>query len=392
MNNLPLRGEDIREKNEKLVLRAIQMSDALSQSEVVNMTGLKAPTVLRIFSILEENGFIRIVNNYTPKAPEKKGRKPVYYHVVENAHHVIGVEFWSRSAHVLITDFSKKPIYSDDIFFPENADADIVMKDIIEMLHTAIRKTGIRSDKILGIGIGAPGRINVETQEVIFYSLIEGFENLPLGKILEDEFNIPVAVTNNAGVIALNAYRRGIAQDCNALFTFFIRQGVGGAFITNGNLFSVSGKTTFEVGHMIVDAEGRECYCGSNGCLETYISETGIMESLQKDGYGFDSIKEVEQALKAGDTDLRNLIKRESYPLAVSAQNLFRILSPDVILVITRFRELSKVLTELITECLQTDSYNPTGSEVAVYADGYSALEAGLGACDLVFDAFFSIA
>ena len=392
MKNMPLRGEDIREKNEKIVLRAIQMSDALSQSEVVNMTGLKAPTVLRIFSILEEKGLIRIVKDYAAKTPDRKGRKPVYYQVNAAAHYVIGIEFWSRSAHVLIVDFTKKPIYSDDLLLPEDADADMVMGSIIDMISQAIRKSGITGERILGIGIGAPGRINVETREVIFYSRIKGFENFPIGKILEDEFRIPVAVTNNAGVVAMNAYRRGVAKDSGALFTFFIRQGVGGAFITQGNLFSVLGRTTFEIGHMIMDVGGRECYCGSNGCLETYVSETGIMESLRAEGYRFESIEAVEKALETGEVEVRELIKREASALAVSAQNIFRILSPDGLLVITRFPELSKVLAEVVRECLQNDSYNPKGKEVSVYADDYSALEAGLGACDLVFDEFFSIA
>ncbi len=391
MKNLPLRGEDIRQKNEKLVLRAIQRSEGFSQSEVVNLTGLKAPTVLRIFSILEEKGLIQVAKAIIIKDPDKKGRKPVYYHVVPKAHYVIGVEFWPRSAHVLIVDFNKRPIYSEDLMLPEGSDAHKITQLLGEMIEQAISKTGIDVKKVLGMGIGAPGRINVDTGEVISYSRIQGFENYPLGAILKERFDIPVIVTNNTSVIAMNAYRRGVAKDSGALFTFFIRQGVGGAFITNGKLFSVLGRTTFEVGHMIVDVNGRECYCGSYGCLETYVSEPAITESLKEYGYEFATIDEVEKALETGNSELRDLIKREASPLAISAQNIFRTLSPDGILIITRFKELSHVLAEVVKECLQEDSYNPKGSEVSIYADEYSALEAGLGACDMVFDEFFAI-
>ncbi len=391
MKNLPLRGEDIRQKNEKIVLQAIQHSEGLSQSEVVNLTGLKAPTVLRIFSILEEKGLILVTKNTIIKDPDKKGRKPVYYQVVPKAHFVIGVEFWSRSAHVLIVDFNKRPIYSEDLMLPDGADADDVSQLLGEMISQAISKTGIDKKKILGMGIGAPGRINVDTGEVISYTRIQGFENYPLGKMLEDKFDIPVIVTNNSSVIAMNAYRRGVAKDSGALFTFFIRQGVGGAFITNGKLFSVLGRTTFEVGHTIVDVNGRECYCGSNGCLETYVSEPAITESLKKYGLDFPAIDDVEKALENGDLELRSLIKREVSQLATSAQNIFRTLSPDGILVITRFKEISQILAEVVRKCVQVDPYNPKGSEIEVYADEYSALEAGLGACDLVFDEFFAI-
>ena len=55
-----LRGKDIRKGNEKLVLSLIQKQELLSQSEAVELTGLKAPTILRIFTNLEESGFIKI--------------------------------------------------------------------------------------------------------------------------------------------------------------------------------------------------------------------------------------------------------------------------------------------------------------------------------------------
>ena len=96
----PLRASDIRQQNEKIVLRLIHDSGArgISQSEVVLTTGLKAPTIFRIFSFLEESGYIEPIES-APKQneevhrQEKRGRRPVVYRAKADARYVLGIEF-----------------------------------------------------------------------------------------------------------------------------------------------------------------------------------------------------------------------------------------------------------------------------------------------------------
>lgn len=390
--NTPLRGEDIRQKNEKIILRAVQHSDGLSQSEMVQLTGLKAPTVLRIFSLLEQKGLIEVARDYVGKDSDRKGRKPVYYRPVATAHYVVGIEFWSRSVHVMIIDFARVPIFTDEVTVPEQADADQVLKIIIDLVQKAIASSGIDTGRLLAIGVGAPGRIQMEDGSVISYSRISGFKNYPLGKKLEEHFALPVVVTNNAGVIALNAYRRGVARDSQALFTYFIRQGVGGAFIHRGNLFSVLGRTAFEIGHTSIEPNGKECYCGSRGCLESYISEGALLEIAAEVGCpDCQDIMDLDRLLEQGHKELSERIRQQASYLALSARDIFRLLSPDGFLVITRSPRISQIFASGIRDCLDNDSYNPQGASVSVYYDGYSAHEAGLGACDLVYDRFYSL-
>lgn len=387
--DLPLRGEDVRKKNERLILKAIQTSDGISQSEVVQLTGLKAPTVLRIFSMLESQGLIAVASDIVEKENDKKGRKPVYYRVAPDAHYVIGTEFWSQTAHALIVDFRKKPVYFDEIKLKEKSNADEVVEQLSALVEKSIETAGIDRSKILGIGVGAPGRIQVDKGEIINYSRIEGFINYPLGKKLWEQFHLPIAVANNAGVIAMNAYRRGVAQNEEALFTYFIRHGVGGAFITGGTLFSILGTTAFEVGHTIAQIGGKPCYCGADGCLEAYISEAAILEKAQEHGYHFSSIEEVEQALQQKDQTVKDLIVSSSGYLGVSARNMLRLLSPSGFLVISRFPALSALFAEVVRQAIDGDSYNAHNA-VSVYSNAYSAMDAGQGACDLIFDRYFT--
>ena len=387
LKSTPLRSEDVREKNEKLILRYIHQSDGISQSQIVQLTGLKAPTVLRIFSILESNNLIKIKTNHQEKgSSEKKGRKPVFYRVNPTARYIVGVEFWSKTACVLIVDFAKNPVYSLNICLREGENADDVYTELESLIDQAIHDSKINRDKIIGIGVGAPGQVNMDTGEIVNYRKIPGFSAYPLGQKLTDHFELPIFVANNAGVIAMNAYRQGIAQTSEALFTYLIRRGVGGAFIHRGTLFSVLGKTAFEVGHTITDMNGKSCYCGSSGCLETNVSESAILEYVVEEGYQFSEIEEVEQELLRGNKDLEQKIAVCGNHLAVSAKNILRIVSPDGFLIITRFKNISRIFAQEIEDAIRKDIPE---SKTKVYYDEYRSLEAGLGACDLVFDNYF---
>ena len=387
MNGTPLRSEDVREKNEKLILRYIQQSEGISQSELVQLTGLKAPTVLRIFSILEERGLIAAQKNIQDRGTsDKKGRKPVFYTVIPDAHYVIGVEFWSETAFVLVVDFSRKPIHSFEVCFHEGSDSKEVFLELTRLIEKAIKEAGLAPDKILGIGVGAPGQVSVDSGTILNYRRLPGFTDFPLGEMLEKKFNCPIIVANNAGVIALNSYRQGVAKDAEALFTFFVRRGVGGAFIHQGQLFTVLGKTAFEVGHTVVEFEGNPCYCGSRGCLETCISESAILDHMAAAGFSFTKMDEVEQRLSQGDAEVIQIVKNCEKYLTVSAKNIMRLLSPDGFLVITRYPTLSMIFADLIADMLKDDT---SGKNVQVYHSEYSPREACLGACDLILDQYF---
>ena len=386
MESTPLRSEDVREKNEKLVLRYIQHSQGISQSEIVQKTGLKAPTVLRIFSILEADGLIMVQKNPPERDfGDKKGRRPVYYTVNPRARYVIGLEFWSLTAFILVVDFARNPVYSLEICLREDVDALTIYSQLEKLIAQAITESGIDPARILGLGVGAPGQVDVKTGEIISYRKTKGFTNFNLGQRLHERFGCRVKVANNAGVIALHAYRQGVAKESHALFTFFIRRGVGGAFIHEGNLFSVLGKTAFEVGHTIVNMDGKSCYCGSRGCLEAYISEAAILESLEENDLHFDTIEEVEQRLAVEDRAVTDIVRQCARYLSVSGQSVLRLLSPDGFLIITRFRTLSRIFADELEQMIRCDACEDC---VQVYHNAYAPLEAGLGACDLIFDEY----
>ena len=384
----PLRGNDIRQQNEKLVLNIIHKSSGISQSEVVQLTGLKPPTVFRIFSSLESEGLIEVYDKQVEES-EKKGRRPVFYRVKADARYIVGIDFWVGLASIVIVDFAGNPIHESITEFPMPLDANQVVEELKRLTEGALGESGVEREKVIGIGIGAPGRVDIENGVVLYYGRIPGMKNFSIKEPMEDMFGLPVYVHNNAAVVALSEYRYGSAKEHEALLTVLIRTGVGGSFINRGNIFVTNNRTTLEIGHMLIDLGGRACGCGREGCLEPYVSEDAILSDLSVH-VGEVDIERLDLLLHEGEPRTLKLLSEKAEILAEGMRTLFQLFGPDSFLIVTRSERLSSFLEEKVRDLLSCEPNGRSLDECAVLSCRYDPILAGIGAGDLVLDHFFS--
>ena len=137
-------------------------------------------------------------------------------------------------------------------------------------------------DKVHGIGVGAPNA-NYYT------GIIENAPNLvwhgviPLAKLLQDKFDLPVAITNDANAAAIGEMTYGAARGLKDFIMITLGTGVGSGIVVNGQLVYGHDGFAGELGHMIVKRNnGRLCGCGRTGCLEAYCSATGVARTARE--------------------------------------------------------------------------------------------------------------
>jgi len=388
-SKLPLRGNDIRIRNEKLILSLIQKNKNLSQSEAVNLTGLKPPTILRIFANLENEKLI-VINKKSSVSTEKKGRKPVYYKINTKAAFAIGIDFCSTSISIVIVDFNREPVYNSFVDIDENHTGDSIFNLICELTEKGIKKSAISKSKILGIGVGAPGKVDISTGTVLFYDRIEGLSDYPLKDKMENRFEKPIFVNNNCSVIAMNEYLYGSVSESKSLVTLLIRSGVGGAFINDGRILTTNGATTMEIGHTSIDYNGRLCECGEQGCLQSYLAEPAVEKDIQSFAE-LDSFLEIEELIKSGNTDIDNFIREKAEQMTMGLKMLSRVFSPDTFLIISRSPLYAEKLAFYTDELMQNDPCKFDNIEnLSIKHCSYNPVNAGQGAADLVFNDYFS--
>jgi predicted NBD/HSP70 family sugar kinase len=389
MKTTPLRSRDVRERNEKLVLKLIYNQTGISQSEISTITGLKPPTVFRIFTSLIDQGFI--IECRTDRVMrEKKGRKPSFFCVNADSCYAIGLDFWWQSAAVLVADFSGRPIYEDLVKFKVGIEAEKMMQQIEGLIRSAIQKSRVDEQRIIGIGIGAPGVVDIKQGKVVKYPRAKGMTNYSIKDRIGKSFGVPVYIHNNCSVIALSEYRYGKAKGQESMLAILIRAGVGGAFIQDGKAFVNQSKTALEVGHLSVDLKGRLCQCGARGCLETYLSEEAILAELQQLGEA-PTWENLERLLDQKDRRAVKLMNRLGAILATAVGSLVNLLNPEAVLIVSRNRFLSDYLVAVIREKLQRLAAENHLAVVNVISEEYQPTIACKGAADLVFDHFFEV-
>ncbi len=152
-------------------------------------------------------------------------------------------------------------------------------ENIVEKLKISIKELLETSKfdiaQIDSIGIGAPGQVDREKGILISAPNLH-CENLNLKAILEREFFIPTYLGNDVGIATLGEMKFGAGVGFDNFVCIFVGTGIGSGIAENGKIRYGATGTCGEIGHIIVDAGGRPCGCGGNGCLEAYASRTAI--------------------------------------------------------------------------------------------------------------------
>ena len=135
--------------------------------------------------------------------------------------------------------------------------------------------------RFIGIGIGAPnGNYYKGTIEYAPNLNWKGVVNFI--ELLKQYYALPMAITNDASAAAIGEMVFGGAKSMKNFFVVTLGTGLGSGFVTNGKLIYGHDGFAGELGHVTVKPNGRYCGCGRRGCLETYVSATGIKRTIYK--------------------------------------------------------------------------------------------------------------
>lgn len=138
-----------------------------------------------------------------------------------------------------------------------------------------------------GVGIAIPGLVNRQSDRVIASSFLPSTVSNNLHTELTEATGLRIELENDANAAAYGEYMAGAGRGSRDMFYITIGQGIGGAIILDGKLWTGSSGFAGEVGHITIDTEGAECLCGNRGCLETVASAPNIVrranERLNRD-------------------------------------------------------------------------------------------------------------
>jgi glucokinase len=229
---------------------------------------------------------------------------------------IIGVDLGGTNVKTAMVSWDKQVMAKDAR--PTNADGgpEAVMDAIESSVRDLLADSDVSTDEVMAVGIGAPGPMDWRSGIVFSPPNLPGWENVPLGDLMQTRLGVPCFVENDANVACYGEFWLGAGQGTQNMALLTLGTGVGGGLVLFGMLLRGEDGTAAELGHLKVQRDGRRCGCGSRGCLETYASVTGmvrtaveglsegrdsILRSKCKDEFGGLTGKMIGDAAQAGD-------------------------------------------------------------------------------------------
>lgn len=169
------------------------------------------------------------------------------------------------------------------------------------------------------VGVGTPGPLDPTRTIVTTAPNLVGFRNVRLASMLRRATGLPVVLENDANCAGLAEYRRGAGRGARSMVYFGLGTGVGGAVVIDGRL-----QGACELGHIIVNLDGRRCGCGRRGCVEAYASSTGM---------GVRDASKLFAAARRGDRRALRRVDAAADALGAAIAGLAHAIEPDLFVV-----------------------------------------------------------
>ncbi|MBE0686977.1 MAG: ROK family protein [Anaerolineaceae bacterium] len=261
---------------------------------------------------------------------------------------------------------------------PTQAKGQLPADRLIQLIHE------IKQDHtIKAIAVAAPGFLDPDLGIVYEAPNIPGWENYPLRKILEDVFNIPIFLGNDANLAALGEWKFGAGIGHSNLLYLTISTGIGSGAILDNNLLLGHKGLAGEFGHVTVLPDGPMCGCGKQGHIEAIASGTGILNYVNEQiSAGRITIlsklekvtgKDISQAAQNGDTLAIEAYNRAGYYLGIALANFLHMLNPSIVIFGGGVSSSGELLFEPMRKSLEERLISPA------YLDGLTFTTAQLG-------------
>jgi len=200
-----------------------------------------------------------------------------------------------------------------------------------------------KDELIAAITIAAPGPLDPFEGIIFEAPNIPGWTNLPLKKLIQDHFNVPVAIGNDANLAALGEWRFGAGVGHRHLLYITVSTGIGGGVIIDNQLLLGAHGLAAELGHITVIPDGPLCGCGKRGHLEAVTSGPAIARWAEQEiSQGIPSslplnrpltAKDVSNAAIHGDELAQAALARGGTYLGIAIADYLHVFNPSMVII-----------------------------------------------------------
>ncbi|WP_084362119.1 ROK family transcriptional regulator [Robertmurraya korlensis] len=346
METITWNQQVVKKNNKALVLQLIMEKEPISRADIAQVSGLNKATVS---SLVNELLAADLVYESGP-GESSGGRRPVILHFNKVVGYSIGIDIGVNYVLCVLTDLKGNIVIEKNHPFHRSPYA-ATIEIVKEMVLSLIDEMPSSRYGIVGIGVGVPGIVNKEGSVLLAPNL--GWKNIQIKKDLEDFFQVPVFIENEANAGVFGEQQFGIGQDYQNIIYISAGIGIGVGIILNKELYQGKNGFSGEMGHMIIDIKGKPCNCGSRGCWEAYASEQALLE---KAGENRNSLETLIQLASSEDKNAQNLFKEIGTYLGYGINNIINTFNPDQVIIGNRLSMAREWIEQPIRSTVENHS------------------------------------
>jgi glucokinase len=311
----------------------------------------------------------------------------------------IGIDIGGTGTKFGIVDRSGNILFSSEISSRNHEEVEGFIDELYDNLHTMIQRAG-GAGRIKGIGVGAPNG-NYYTGTVEYAPNLPWRGIIPLAKMMESKFKLPVVLTNDANAAAIGEMMYGAAQGMKDFIMITLGTGVGSGIVANGHLIYGHDGFAGELGHTIIIPNGRlHEGTGKYGSLESYASATGVrlttLEMLQNSNEPsalrdipaeqIDS-KKVFDAAVQGDPLAKKIFEFTGQILGLALANFVMFSSPEAIILFGGLTKAGDLILKPTRENMEANVIQVFQNKVKILVSHLKEADAAiLGASALAWE------
>ncbi len=243
--------------------------------------------------------------------------------------YALGIDIGGTNTVVGLVDKEGNVLGTDSVKTQSFPVLEEYVKTVSKLAKDLIAKNNVSINEIVGLGIGAPNANYYTGNIEMAPNLPWKQDKVPLAKMFREELNIPVTITNDANAAALGEKMYGVAKDMDNFIMITLGTGVGSGIVINGQLVYGHDGFAGELGHVIIERNGRLCGCGRRGCLETYCSATGIVRTAKERNTPFLTSKDIYDAAVKGDETAIDIFRETGTRLGRALADMVVFSSPE---------------------------------------------------------------
>ena len=254
--------------------------------------------------------------------------------------------------------------------------AEQIADDMVALCKKLCNDQGIAISEIASLGIASPGIVDDDEGKIIYANNLRSLAGFPILPYLREHLGIAeMHIENDANAAAWGEAIAGAAKGSQSSVMITLGTGVGGGIVDNGKIYKGFNSAAGELGHIVIEASGRPCSCGRQGCWEAYSSATGLinmtkekLEACKAEGRATAMTEIVAQkgkvngrtafdAMRLGDEAATEVVNEYIHYLAVGLTNIINIFQPEVLSIGGGISNEGQALLDLVTPLVRQKQY-----------------------------------